>query len=129
MEQNELLIPERLLTGTTSVQKCPITTHRNTGYIPGAEATTAVVALAEKLRQRRPELIYLLDRTSSRFRGMFGRVLTHCVAVLGDSGRLYVSPEVVPIYRNALRLATIITPNWFEVECVCLATRLPFDLD
>ncbi|KAI1786019.1 Ribokinase-like protein [Ganoderma leucocontextum] len=82
MEQNELLIPERLLTG----------------YIPGAEATIAVVALAEKLRQRRPELIYLLD------------------PVLGDSGRLYVSPEVVPIYRSALRLATIITPNWFEVE-------------
>ncbi|PIL30403.1 hypothetical protein GSI_07589 [Ganoderma sinense ZZ0214-1] len=82
MEQNELLIPERLLTG----------------YIPGAEATTAVVAVAEKLRQHCPDLIYLLD------------------PVLGDSGRLYVSPEVVPIYRNALRLATIITPNWFEVE-------------
>ncbi|KAI0765649.1 Ribokinase-like protein [Trametes elegans] len=82
MEQNELLQPERLLTG----------------YVPGAEATAAVTALAKKLRERNPELIYLLD------------------PVLGDSGRLYVAPEVVPIYRAALPLATIITPNWFEVE-------------
>ena len=46
MEQNELLSPERLLTG----------------YIPGAEATAAVTALAVKLRERDPNLIYLLDR-------------------------------------------------------------------
>ena len=46
MEQNELLSPERLLTG----------------YIPGAEATAAVTALAAKLRERDPNLIYLLDR-------------------------------------------------------------------
>ncbi|KAL7280302.1 hypothetical protein ACG7TL_005216 [Trametes sanguinea] len=82
MEQNELLRPDRLLTG----------------YVPGAEATAAVTALAKKLREHNPELIYLLD------------------PVLGDSGRLYVAPEVVPIYRDALPLATIITPNWFEVE-------------
>ncbi|TFK78206.1 Ribokinase-like protein [Polyporus arcularius HHB13444] len=82
MEQNELLVPERLLTG----------------YVPGAEATAAVTGFAKRLRERKPDLIYLLD------------------PVLGDSGRLYVSPEVVPIYQAALPLATIITPNWFEVE-------------
>ncbi|CDO69691.1 hypothetical protein BN946_scf184851.g79 [Trametes cinnabarina] len=82
MEQNGLLQQDRLLTG----------------YIPGAEATAAVTALAKKLRDRNSELVYLLD------------------PVLGDSGRLYVAPEVVPIYRDALPLATIITPNWFEVE-------------
>ncbi|KAI0832040.1 Ribokinase-like protein [Trametes gibbosa] len=82
MEQNGLLRQERLLTG----------------YIPGAEATVAVTALARKLREQNPALIYLLD------------------PVLGDSGKLYVAPEVVPIYRDALPLATIITPNWFEVE-------------
>ena len=37
-------------------------------------------------------------------------------AVLGDAGKLYVAPEVVPIYRELLPQATIITPNWFEVE-------------
>ncbi|OBZ73848.1 putative pyridoxal kinase BUD16 [Grifola frondosa] len=82
MEQNGLLIPERLLTG----------------YIPGAEALSAVKELAEKLRQKNPELLYLLD------------------PVLGDAGKLYVAPDVIPIYRSALPYSTIITPNWFEVE-------------
>jgi pyridoxal/pyridoxine/pyridoxamine kinase len=37
---------------------------------------------------------------------------------MGDSGALYVSPSVVCIYKSMLRLATVITPNWFEVEWV-----------
>lgn len=82
MEQNGLLRPERLLTG----------------YIPGGEALSAVLSLARSLREKNPELIYLLD------------------PVLGDSGKLYVSPDVIPIYRAMLPLSTIITPNWFEVE-------------
>ncbi|GJE93870.1 pyridoxal kinase [Phanerochaete sordida] len=82
MEKNRLLQPERLLTG----------------YIPGSEALSVVLGLAQKLREKNPELIYLLD------------------PVLGDSGKLYVSPDVIPIYRAMLPLSTIITPNWFEVE-------------
>ncbi|EMD39335.1 hypothetical protein CERSUDRAFT_134375 [Gelatoporia subvermispora B] len=82
MEQNGLLLPNRLLTG----------------YIPGAEALSAVMSVAKKLRDRNPELLYLLD------------------PVIGDSGKMYVAPDVVPIYRTALQNATIITPNWFEVE-------------
>lgn len=39
-------------------------------------------------------------------------------AVLGDSGKLYVSEDCVSAYRQMLPLATIITPNWFEVEYV-----------
>lgn len=35
---------------------------------------------------------------------------------MGDSGKLYVAPDVIPVYRNMLSYATIITPNWFEVE-------------
>jgi len=54
--------------------------------------------IAARIRSKNPDLIYLLD------------------PVLGDSGRLYVAPETIPIYRDALRYATIITPNWFEVE-------------
>ncbi|CAG7847465.1 Pyridoxal kinase; AltName: Full=Protein SALT OVERLY SENSITIVE 4; AltName: Full=Pyridoxal kinase-like protein SOS4; AltName: Full=Pyridoxine kinase; Contains: RecName: Full=Pyridoxal kinase, N-terminally processed [Serendipita indica DSM 11827] len=69
-----------------------------TGYIPNADCLSAVVRLVEKLRTRNPKLIYLLD------------------PVLGDNNRLYVSPDVVPLYRNLLCTATIITPNWFEVE-------------
>ncbi|KAH7890936.1 Ribokinase-like protein [Phlebopus sp. FC_14] len=69
-----------------------------TGYIPNAESVSAVQNLVEKLKARSPDLIYLLD------------------PVLGDSGKLYVAPDVVPIYQQMLSSATIITPNWFEVE-------------
>ncbi|KAI5123210.1 hypothetical protein M0805_003976 [Coniferiporia weirii] len=69
-----------------------------TGYIPGAEALSVIADLARKLKSNNPELIYLLD------------------PVLGDSGKLYVAPDVIPIYREILPLATIITPNWFEIE-------------
>ncbi|KAF9479560.1 bud site selection protein 16 [Pholiota conissans] len=82
MEHNELLMPTRLLTG----------------YIPGAEALTAVERLACRVKHARPNLVYLLD------------------PVMGDAGRLYVAPDVIPVYREMLPLATIITPNWFEVE-------------
>ncbi|KDR80863.1 hypothetical protein GALMADRAFT_241344 [Galerina marginata CBS 339.88] len=82
LEHNELLMPTRLLTG----------------YIPGAEALSAVEKLACKLKHSKPSLIYLLD------------------PVMGDTGRLYVAPDVIPVYQKMLPLATIITPNWFEVE-------------
>jgi pyridoxal/pyridoxine/pyridoxamine kinase len=35
---------------------------------------------------------------------------------MGDSGKLYVSPDVVPVYKSMLPFASIITPNWFETE-------------
>ncbi|KAI0073060.1 Ribokinase-like protein [Panus rudis PR-1116 ss-1] len=76
-----------------------------TGYIPGGEALTAVKEMAERLRKSNPKLIYLLD------------------PVLGDSGKLYVAPDTIPIYRSMLPLSTIITPNWFEVE-VLTDTRI-----
>ena len=48
-----------------------------------------------------------------------GKRLLSRIAVMGDIGRgLYVSPDVVPVYRRILQLADIITPNQFEVEYV-----------
>ncbi|KAF8888121.1 Ribokinase-like protein [Infundibulicybe gibba] len=82
MERNELLVPNRLITG----------------YIPGAEGLSAVGNIARKLRGQTHELIYLLD------------------PVIGDAGQLYVAADVIPVYREMLHLATIITPNWFEAE-------------
>lgn len=35
---------------------------------------------------------------------------------MGDAGRLYVAADVIPVYREMLPLATLIAPNWFEVE-------------
>ncbi|KAF8196872.1 Ribokinase-like protein [Mycena galopus ATCC 62051] len=82
LERNHLLFPGRLLTG----------------YIPGAEGLLVVADLVEKLKSKKPSLVYVLD------------------PVLGDSGRLYVAPDVIPVYRRMLPLSTVITPNWFEVE-------------
>jgi pyridoxine kinase len=35
---------------------------------------------------------------------------------MGDNGKLYVDPDVIPIYKSLLPLSSIITPNWYEVE-------------
>jgi len=45
--------------------------------------------------------------------------------VLGDAGKLYVSADIIPIYKELLLYSTIITPNWFEVEYVLGAFPKP----
>ena len=35
---------------------------------------------------------------------------------MGDEGRLYVDPLVVPAYKSLLRDADLILPNHFEAE-------------
>jgi len=69
-----------------------------TGYIFGAESLSAISDFAKKIKAEKPALIYLMD------------------PVIGDGGRMYVAPDVVPVYRSMLPLATVITPNYFEVE-------------
>lgn len=44
------------------------------------------------------------------------KLLSYLLAVMGDAGRLYVSRDVIPLYRSLLPRASIITPNWFEAE-------------
>ncbi|GJJ11422.1 hypothetical protein Clacol_005655 [Clathrus columnatus] len=83
-----------------------IPTRLLTGYVPGADALREVSKLAKKLRSRFPNLIYLLD------------------PVMGDEGEMYVSEDVIPIYRELLPLSTIITPNYFEVEVL---TKISLD--
>ena len=40
-----------------------------------------------------------------------------CDPVMGDDGRLYVSKDLVPAYRDQLiSLATVLTPNQYEAE-------------
>lgn len=36
--------------------------------------------------------------------------------VMGDEGKLYVSSEVVPVYKSLIPHADLITPNQFETE-------------
>ncbi|KIM34105.1 hypothetical protein M408DRAFT_60063 [Serendipita vermifera MAFF 305830] len=77
-----------------------------TGYIPNGGCGAAVLNLARDLRGKTENLIYLLD------------------PVLGDNGALYVAADMIPLYRALLSTATIITPNWFELE-----TLVGFQLD
>ncbi len=71
-----------------------------TGYIPGVEAVKAVcdIARAQKARGRDNGVFWVLD------------------PVMGDNGRLYVAPEVVPEYRRMIRSADLIVPNQYEAE-------------
>jgi hypothetical protein len=40
-----------------------------------------------------------------------------CDPVMGDQGKLYVAPELVPLFRDTLvPLADLVTPNQFELE-------------
>ncbi|PVF92814.1 Ribokinase-like protein [Serendipita vermifera] len=77
-----------------------------TGYTPNADCLSAIVELVRKLRSHNSNLLFLLD------------------PVLGDNGKLYVAADVIPLYRELLCSANIITPNWFEVE-----TLVDFKLD
>ncbi|KAJ8518081.1 hypothetical protein ONZ45_g4815 [Pleurotus djamor] len=100
MKQNELFVQKRLVTGQSELnsEMHLLKISFREGYIPGAEGLSAVLELVRELKSRNPELIYVLD------------------PVMGDSGRLYVAADVIPVYRSMLALATVITPNWFEVE-------------
>jgi pyridoxine kinase len=100
MDETGLLSPRRLLTG----------------YIPNAAALQVIKNLAHKLKSDNPYLIYLLDRKFLETSPPSIFIYNLNTAVLGDSGKLYVSQDVIPMYKDMLSFATIITPNWFEVE-------------
>ncbi|KAJ9121592.1 hypothetical protein QFC22_002211 [Naganishia vaughanmartiniae] len=101
--------------------------YSSLGYIPGASALTVVGDEVRKLRDRaragnsQEDVVYLLDReprlimvcqTSSTAKSIHS-----LAAVMGDIGKgLYVAEDVIPIYRQLLSQATIITPNQFETD-------------
>ncbi|WVF71313.1 pyridoxal kinase [Kwoniella sp. CBS 6097] len=93
--------PEQLTAIFEGLTTNGLATHSRvlTGYVPGAEALKVVAEQIRKVREVNPEVVYVLD------------------PVMGDMGTgLYVSEDVVPIYKDMLQLATVITPNQFEVE-------------
>ncbi|XP_018577841.1 pyridoxal kinase [Anoplophora glabripennis] len=74
-------------------------THLLTGYIGSVSFLNKISSVVKQLRDRNPNLIYVCD------------------PVMGDNGKLYVPKELIPVYKNfILPLATIITPNLFEME-------------
>jgi pyridoxine kinase len=73
-----------------------------TGYIPGAEGVTAVGTIAKGLKEK--------------FQNSPGKFFWVLDPVMGDNGKLYVAPEVVPAYKALLPYADLILPNQFEAE-------------
>ncbi|KAJ8875233.1 hypothetical protein PR048_023128 [Dryococelus australis] len=83
-------------------------THLLTGYVGSPSFLRRIAALVQHLRKVNPKLIYVLLKGGS---------VAVCDPVMGDNGRMYVSEELLPIYRDTiLPLADIIVPNQFEVE-------------
>ncbi|KAJ1967922.1 putative pyridoxal kinase, partial [Dimargaris xerosporica] len=79
--------------------------HLLTGYMGNVESIEAVETILRQLRHINPGTFYALD------------------PVLGDSGHLYVSEEMIPLYKQRLLPhANLITPNQFELE---LLTEMP----
>lgn len=72
------------------------------GYIPGAEGVTAVGNIAKGLKEK--------------FQHTPGKFFWVLDPVMGDNGKLYVAPEVVPAYKALLPYADLILPNQFEAE-------------
>ncbi|KAM0455463.1 hypothetical protein ACHAPV_007805 [Trichoderma viride] len=72
------------------------------GYIPGAEGVTAVGNIAKGLKEK--------------FQHSPGKFFWVLDPVMGDNGKLYVAPEVVPAYKALLPYADLILPNQFEAE-------------
>ncbi|KAI8058368.1 Ribokinase-like protein [Syncephalis plumigaleata] len=69
------------------------------GYNGSADSLKLIANIVCELRAKNPSLVYVCD------------------PVMGDAGIIYVSTEVIPIYRNVLLpVADVITPNQFEVE-------------
>ncbi|KAJ7562689.1 hypothetical protein O6H91_03G080500 [Diphasiastrum complanatum] len=47
----------------------------------------------------------------------YTHLLTVCDPVMGDEGKLYIKPELVPLYKDkVVPLASMLTPNQFEAE-------------
>jgi len=74
-------------------------THLLTGYINSVSFLQKVAEVVSILKSANPPLVYVCD------------------PVMGDNGKLYVTPDLLPIYRDViLPLADIVTPNQYEAE-------------
>ncbi|KAK4239696.1 proliferating cell nuclear antigen [Achaetomium macrosporum] len=72
------------------------------GYVPGAPALEAVGQIGQELK-----------RKAKSKPGSFFWVLD---PVMGDNGKLYVAPDVVPVYKSLVHHADLVLPNQFEAE-------------
>jgi pyridoxine kinase len=90
-----------LLNGLERNDLLPEIGHVLTGYIGSASFLEGILDVLQTVRA---------SCSSHRVRYV-------CDPVLGDAGKFYAPPELVPLYRDrVIPLADIVTPNHFEVE-------------
>lgn len=74
-------------------------THLLTGYIGSKSFLEKVGDIIKDMKETNPNLSYVCD------------------PVMGDNGKMYVPPELLPVYKETiLPLADIVTPNQYEAE-------------
>ena len=101
------------------------------GYAPSAAAVEAVGAIGMDLQKRAEKVPgsffwgmsypYAIPSPCLYGIGCRANWLTSGAVldpVMGDQGRLYVNPDVVPAYKNVIQHADLILPNQFEAEYV-----------
>ncbi|KAI9013288.1 Ribokinase-like protein [Gaertneriomyces semiglobifer] len=71
-------------------------THLLAGYVGRASTLEAVKSYAKKLKTENDGFTFVLD------------------PVIGDDGQMYVSSDVIPVYREMCSIADVVTPNGFE---------------
>ncbi|MBW0542923.1 hypothetical protein O181_082638 [Austropuccinia psidii MF-1] len=98
--------PDHLLSCIQALHHNGLLNHRAllTGFTPGPEGLDFLKQCFTMLKKNNPDLVFLVD------------------PVMGDDGKLYVSDQVPPRYKDLLQLATIATPNEFEAHVL---TGLP----
>lgn len=73
--------------------------HILTGYIGSATFCEAILTVLQTVRKYNPKVTFVCD------------------PVLGDHGKFYVPEALVQVYKDTvIPLATVVTPNQFEVE-------------
>ena len=70
-----------------------------TGYIGSETFLQTIASVIKRVKQQSPEVKYVCD------------------PVLGDDGKFYNKPELVPLFvEHILPMAEMVTPNLFEAE-------------
>ncbi|MGC6516890.1 MAG: bifunctional hydroxymethylpyrimidine kinase/phosphomethylpyrimidine kinase [Candidatus Puniceispirillaceae bacterium] len=88
-----------ILSDYLSLKDRPPLSAIHTGYFGKADQIAPVADFITRVKQQQPQLPVLID------------------PVFGDNGRLYISEDIITaIRRDLLPLATIITPNQFEIS-------------
>ncbi|KAI8978093.1 Ribokinase-like protein [Pilobolus umbonatus] len=71
-------------------------THVLTGYIGNSSILETIEKMVIKLKKKNPQLKYVCD------------------PVMGEDDEIYVSPDIIPLYKDIMKVVDVLTPNQTE---------------